>query len=114
MRGRGRGRGSGARGGRGRGRGRGGFAGRGRRVASREPKDEVQNKEVEVKELDVDKDVLSFFVGTVSTEQHFSAQEKNRDRYAAGMAVLQKNKVEVAQSKFYIQMAVTNVKHGFK
>lgn len=97
MRGRGRGRGRGGRGGR--GRGRGGFAGRGSRVASRESKDELEKKEVEVKDLDVDKDVLSFFVGTVSTEQHFTAQEKNRDRYAAGMAVLQKNRVEVAQSK---------------
>ena len=100
MRGRGRGRGRGGRGGRGRGRGRGGYAGRGRRVASRESKDEIDSKEVEVKELDVDKDVLSFFVGTVSTEQHFSAQEKNRDRYAAGMAVLQRNRVDVSQSKY--------------
>ena len=100
MRGRGRGRGRGGRGGRGRGRGRGGSAGRGRRVASRESKDEIDSKEVEVKELDVDKDVLSFFVGTVSTEQHFCAQEKNRDRYASGMAVLQRNRVDVSQSKY--------------
>ena len=105
MRGRGRGRG---RGGRGRGgRGRGGFAGRGRRVASREPKEDVDKKEIEDKELDVDKDVLSFFVGAVSTEQHFSAQEKNRDRYAAGMAVLQKNRVEIAQSKYTGEIFLT-------
>ena len=95
MRGRGRGRGRGA----GRG-GRGRFAGRGRRVASREPKEDIDKKEVEQKDLDVDKDVLSFFVGAVSTEQHYAAQEKNRDRYAAGMAVLQKNRVDIAQSKY--------------
>ena len=102
MRGRGTSRGRGRGRGGSRGRGRGGYAGGGRRVASREPKEEVIKTEDELKDLDVDKDVLSFFVGAVSVEQHFNAQEKNRDRYAAGMAVLQRNGVDIAQSKSYL------------
>ena len=79
-------------------------------MASREPKEDVDNS-VEKKELDVDKDVLSYFVGTVSTEQHYAGQEKNRDRYAAGMAVLQKNRVEIAQSKYPIYLPKYGPRH---
>lgn len=45
-------------------------------------------------------DVTSYFVGSVSADQHYEGQEQNRDRYAAGMAVLQKNGVDIAQSKY--------------
>ncbi|WAR31528.1 hypothetical protein MAR_034070 [Mya arenaria] len=85
MRGRGRGRGRGGRGGgRGRSRGRGGY-----RAARSTSKDKTE--EGPKQELDVDKNVTSYFVGSVSTDEHFEAQSKNRDRYAAAMAVLQKN-----------------------
>lgn len=95
MRGRGgRGRGRG-RGGRGRGRGGGGAAAINTDETtgiSGEGKDKVQ--------LDLNKDIKEFFVGTASFEQHHDAQESNRTRYAAGMAVLSQNGVKVSQSKY--------------
>jgi hypothetical protein len=52
-----------------------------------------------VTDLDVDKEVTAYFVGSVSADQHYQGQTQNRDRYAAGMAVLEKNGVEIALSK---------------
>lgn len=64
--------------------------------APRESGNEVQSQP---KDLDVEKDVTSFFVGSVSADQHYTGQEQNRDRYAAAMAVMQNNGIDIAQSK---------------
>ena len=110
---RGRGRGRGASRGRGgsRGRGRGGSGGRGAGrggrggyVAGRQHSNaSSDDKTIEVAEvdvtLDIHKDIKKFFVGTASFSQHFDAQNENKQRYAAGMAVLEKSGVEISQSK---------------
>ncbi len=105
MPGRGRSR---ARGGvRGRGRGRGHVRGRGRgrgaynRQSSVPTADTwgVEEQQEKAEDLDINKDVKGFFVETALFEQHFDAQEQNRNRYAAAVAVLEKNGVEISQSK---------------
>ena len=75
---------------------RGGSRGGYRNTASRDNDD---NKTEVAKDLDVNNEVTSYFVGSVSADQHFEGQEQNRDRYAAGMAVLEKNGVDIALSK---------------
>ena len=97
MRGRGRGRGGGRRGGGGRGRGRG-FPRSG--SVDRGSADTVSTPDI--KDLDINDDLRAFFVESVSIEQHLKGQTANRDRYAAGMAALQKSSVEVPQSKFLL------------
>ncbi|CAH1799551.1 unnamed protein product [Owenia fusiformis] len=79
---------------RGRGRGRGGRSGRGRggsrqgaKVASEDNSD-----------LDINKDLRGFFVGTASFDKHYDAQVSNRNRYIAGITVLQNNGVEISQN----------------
>ncbi|XP_052787806.1 uncharacterized protein LOC128222742 [Mya arenaria] len=107
MRGRGRGRGRGGRGGgRGRSRGQGGY--RAARSASKDKTEEGPKQE-----LDVDKNVTSYFVGSVSTDEHFEAQSKNRDRYAAAMAVLQKNGVDIAQNARIRALAAAWARHDY-
>ena len=89
--------------GRGRGRGRGGRGGRGGifRGArqSSAPQDGQAKEEAAKTVVDIETNPKEFFVGVVSTEEHMKAQEKNRPRYAAALAVLQKNGVAIAQSK---------------
>ena len=64
------------------------------------------------KEFDVNENVTDYFTGSASVDQHFKAQTENRDRYAAGMVVLQKNGVEIVQSKcFYFHK--TNILGGY-
>lgn len=99
------GRGRGGRGrGRGRGAGRGGRGGRRGRSSGRTNRSAHLNtlNEDDTKEqidLDVDKDVNAYFTGDVSVDQHYEGQSKNRDRYAAGLAVKIDNGIEVPQSK---------------
>ena len=50
--------------------------------------------------LSIETDLRGFFVGTASFDKHFDAQESNKTRYVAGMTVLNKNGVEISQSKF--------------
>ncbi|OWF49165.1 uncharacterized protein LOC110452170 [Mizuhopecten yessoensis] len=90
---------------RGRGRGGRGRGGRGRRggrsgshSASAPTEGTSSDSQVEVKELSVDTDLQAFFVGNASVAQHYAAQNQNTQRYAAGMAVLQKNGVEIVQN----------------
>lgn len=90
-RGRGRGRGRGGRG------GRSGSRGRGSRVTSAAESDGASK--AEVRDLTVETDLQAYFVGNASIAQHHHAQSMNKDRYAAGMAVLQKNGVDIVQSK---------------
>lgn len=92
MRGRQGGRGGGSRRGGGRGRGHGRYTGS-------SPSTVVSASNDKKEDLDVDKNVSAFFTGDVSVEQHIQGQEKNRDRYAAAMVVLEKNGVEIAESK---------------
>ena len=49
--------------------------------------------------MDIDKDLQKYFVGTASFEQHYDAQEANRDRYIAGLIVMNKSGIEISQSK---------------
>ena len=51
-------------------------------------------------EVSLDKNPQGYFTGKVTVEQHYNGQNENRTRYAATMAVLQENGVEVAQSKW--------------
>ncbi|BFZ09851.1 hypothetical protein BsWGS_12890 [Bradybaena similaris] len=88
----------------GRGRGRGGRStgrtNRGRRGQSSgrtEQRDE-SHKNASQTELSIEDDPKAFFTGTSSTEQHLQAQNRNRVRYAATLAVLVKNKIEVTQN----------------
>ena len=86
--------------GRGRGRGRGGRGGRfGSTRQSSAPQDGQAKEEAAKAVADIETNPKEFFVGVVSTEEHMKAQEKNRPRYAAALAVLQKNGVAIAQSK---------------
>jgi hypothetical protein len=77
--------------------GRGGSRGGYHNTGSRDNDD---NTNQVVKDLNVNDEVTSYFVGSVSADQHFDGQEQNRDRYAAGMAVLEKNGVDIAISKY--------------
>ena len=88
--------------GRGRGRGRGGRRG-GRGGGSRQRRDSSQVKadtDTDTVEVSLDKNPQGYFTGKVTVEQHYNGQNENRTRYAATMAVLQENGVEVAQSKW--------------
>ncbi|XP_064628385.1 uncharacterized protein LOC135487986 [Lineus longissimus] len=86
MRGRGRG-------GRGRGRGRGG---RGNYGATSSVPTTPSNQKNE--DLDINKDVKGFFVGTASPELHYEAQEENRFRYAAAMCLMDELGIEMSQN----------------
>lgn len=110
-RGRGRGRGGaaggrgGAAGGRGRG-GRGASRGRGRgsrgrgsaQSANTDDWGVTQEGAQQVATLSVEDNLREYFTGTASFQQHYDAQDVNRPRYAAGMAVLEQNGVEINQS----------------
>ncbi|XP_069106344.1 uncharacterized protein [Argopecten irradians] len=112
MRGRG-GRGRG-RGGRGRAVGRGSRRGVSRPSASGSSTDGASSEnKVEVKELSVDTDLQAFFVGNASVAQHYVAQNQNTERYAAGMAVLQKNGVEIAQNARIRSLAAAWARNDF-
>ncbi|XP_048769529.2 uncharacterized protein LOC125675774 [Ostrea edulis] len=77
----------------GRGRGRGGHPrGRGNRTPKR-----VTEKEEPV-EVSLETNPQGYFTGSVTVEQHHNGQNENRERYAATMAVLQENGVEIAQN----------------
>ncbi|XP_033727100.1 uncharacterized protein LOC117316564 [Pecten maximus] len=109
--GRGRGRGGRGRGGR---RGRSGRGGRSGNAAAGSSTDGAspENK-VEVKELSVDTDLQAFFVGNASVSQHYVAQNQKVQRYAAGMAVLQKNGVEIAQNARIRSLAAAWARNDF-
>lgn len=103
MPGRGRGRGRG-----GRGRGRGASRGRGRgRTAWADPTaaaaetDEwaVEKQTSESEALDINKDPRQYFTGKATFEQHYNAQQENKERYVAALTVMHKNGVEISQSK---------------
>lgn len=106
---RGRGRGGRGRGRGGRGRGRSGVRGRGnsrgrrgrgqgRFGTIRRRTESLVNDIVTDSEPTMD-NVKSYFMGNVSFEQHYQAQEENRDRYAAAVATMIENGVDIVQSK---------------
>lgn len=66
-----------------------------------------------MKELDINKDVTSYFVGSVSVDQHYEGQEQNRDKYAAGMAVLESNGVDIAQNARVRALAAAWARHDY-
>ena len=116
-RGRGRGRGGirgrgGSRGGiRGRGASRGGRrGGRGRFGASNRSRSRSRSLSPRRDSLTLENgpsesgpsmdNVKSFFMQQVSFEQHYKGQQENRDKYAAAMAVIMKNGVNIVQSKY--------------
>ncbi|KAH3736540.1 uncharacterized protein LOC127850969 [Dreissena polymorpha] len=111
MRGRGRGRG---RGGRGRGgRGRGSSRGRGGRNTRSQSKPREETTTTP-KELNIETDVTSYFVGNVSADQHYEGQQQNRDRYAAAMAVLQNNGVDIVQNARIRALAAAWARHDYE
>lgn len=103
-RGRGRGRGTGrgrGRGRGGRGRSRGGGRGRSRsRNVPRQPQDENETKVPE--DININTDVKKYFVGNATVEQHYNAQNENKNRYVAGMVALMKDGVTITQSKCFL------------
>ena len=105
MTGRGRGRGRGAGRGRGgRGRSRGGGRGRNFARPARAPGAADDNNEDDIvvspdENLDISGDVRQFFIGTANFDHHYNAQNANMNRYLAGMFVLNKNGVDISQSK---------------
>lgn len=50
------------------------------------------------REMSMD-DVKSYFVGNVSYDHHYQAQEENRDKYAAAIVTMTESGVDIAQSK---------------
>lgn len=89
---------------RGRGRGRGGR--RGSRSRSVRTSGNTKPKECARTDIDIESHPKDFFLGVATTEQHLKAQEKNRSRYAAVLAVLQKNGVAISQSMCIFPMLV--------
>lgn len=55
--------------------------------------------DTEKTDVNLETNPQGYFTGSVTVEQHYNGQNENRERYAATMAVLQENGVEVAQSK---------------
>ena len=49
--------------------------------------------------VDMRKDIMKFFVGTASTDQHHDAQNEDSALYLAALAVLLEKGVEISQSK---------------
>ncbi|XP_019623383.1 PREDICTED: uncharacterized protein LOC109469324 isoform X1 [Branchiostoma belcheri] len=99
------------RGGRGRGRGRGG-----RRNAGgdrpRRPKDEWGvEAEGQGSSDDLTCDLMTLFTSNCSFQQHHAAQEKDKIRYAAVMAVLEKNGVEFPQGSRIRALAAAWARH---
>ena len=64
------------------GRIRAGFSTRGR-GGSRPFRRQTEDVEAVIMDLDVDKDATDFFTKNASFDQHYEAQQKNRDRYVA-------------------------------
>nr|XP_022290775.1 uncharacterized protein LOC111102373 [Crassostrea virginica] len=104
--------------GRGRGRGRGGRrGGRYRGGGSRQRRDSSQVKadtDTDTVEVSLDKNPQGYFTGKVTVEQHYNGQNENRTRYAATMAVLQENGVEVAQNARIRALAAAWARKDFK
>ncbi|XP_076447740.1 uncharacterized protein LOC143284693 [Babylonia areolata] len=107
--------------GRGRGRGRGaGFRGRGRgrrpgnRGASQPRANDSQQAGEVAAVVDIDTRPKDFFVGVVPTAEHMKAQEKNRPRYAAALAVLQKNGVAIAQNSRVRALAMAWARNDYE
>ena len=100
-RGRGRGRGRGAsRGGRGRGRGRGRKITRAwESISATGNSDELDKQTSETEAMDINRDACQFFTGKATFEQHYDAQQENKERYAAALTVMHRNGVEISQSK---------------
>jgi hypothetical protein len=71
---------------------------RGRGRGNRHTPKPVTEKE-EPMEVSLETNPQGYFTGSVTMEQHYNGQNENRGRYAATMAVLQENRVEIAQSK---------------
>ncbi|KAK7101600.1 uncharacterized protein [Littorina saxatilis] len=105
-RGRGRGRGRG-------GRGRGGRFGRGG-SRNRSANEDGQPKEEATKDIDIEQHPKEFFVGVVSTEEHMKAQKQNRPRYAAVLAVLQKNGVAISQNSRIRALAMAWARNDYE
>ncbi|XP_005093329.1 uncharacterized protein LOC101861104 [Aplysia californica] len=106
MPGRGRGRGRGGRGSgrgrsnsRGRGRGRGGSRSwRGGREGGANSGGNSRETAPTQQVYDINTDPQALFTGTATTAQHLEAQQTNRTRYAAVLAVLIKSKVQITQN----------------
>ncbi|XP_078618031.1 uncharacterized protein LOC144885788 [Branchiostoma floridae x Branchiostoma japonicum] len=99
-----------------RGRGRGGRGRRGRRNIGgdrpQRPQDEWGvEAEGQGSSDDPTCDLMTLFTGTHSFQQHHAAQEKDRIRYAAVMAVLEKNGVEVPQGSRIRALAAAWARH---
>ncbi|XP_066264746.1 uncharacterized protein [Branchiostoma lanceolatum] len=105
------GRGRGGAGGRGRGRTRGGRGNFGRDRPQR-PKDEwAVEAEGQGSSDDLACDLMTLFTSNHSFQQHHAAQEKDRIRYAAVMAVLEKNGAEVPQGSRIRALAAAWARH---
>ena len=107
-RGRGRGRGGRGRGGRGRG-GRGRSRGRGAASQIRKPVEEDWNKVFEderemATDLDIEDNPRDYFMGNVTFDEHYKAQCKDKDMYAASIAVMLRSGYELPASKFLMCM----------
>ncbi|KAL8588504.1 hypothetical protein ACOMHN_022291 [Nucella lapillus] len=111
--------------GRGRGRGRGGFrgTGRGRRGGSRggrsnggrpQASENAQQANEDAQDVDIATKPKEFFVGVVPTAEHMKAQEENRPRYAAALAVLQKNGVAIAQNSRVRALAMAWARNDYE
>ena len=111
MRGRGRGRGS--RGGRGRVASRGRGVSRNGRLGSRSQYSRSRSHSLDENTEPTLDNVKSFFIGNVSFEQHYKAQEESRDRYAAGIATVIESGMDIVQSKLLIKLAQFSFVYSF-
>ena len=96
--------------GRGRGQGRGPSRGRGRgrgrkitqaweNTSGTGNSDELDKQTSETEAMDINRDACQFFTGKATFEQHYGAQQENKERYAAALTVMHRNGVEISQSK---------------
>ena len=114
-RGRGHGRGPGRGRGRGASRGRGGRGrGPGRNITGIENSDEwtLDKQTGEAEAMNINKDAGQFFTGKATFEQHYDAQQENKERYAAALTVMHRNGVEISPSKF-VRMFLCVVEYFF-
>lgn len=70
--------------------------------------------DTEKTDVNLETNPQGYFTGSVTVEQHYNGQNENRERYAATMAVLQENGVEVAQNARIRALAAAWARKDFK
>ena len=97
----------------GRGRGRGLRVGRGRIVAAGTENREELNAPIDTT-LDVNKEPVKYFITNATADQHYEAQEANRDRYLATIMACDEYSIEITQNAKARSLAAAFARHDHK